>query len=200
MSDATTVSVDLDPQDSLRWLRDIMAQQRRVEEEQGVLRNLYKRARVAGENVTELKAAIRDGKRDGDEVRVALRHRLYYLGLRRIPIGAHDLFAGMTEVTSVRGEDPWDAEDRGYRAGCEGVDIADAPYPSGSELALAWLAGWHRGQAAIARQLGPDTEQVTATRTRRRRKQPPLPGTEEHQKRARRKPPLVLVVTPSPGA
>lgn len=185
MSDTTNEAdaVNLSNDESLDWMRQVQVQQRKCDEENSVLRNIYKRAKTAGENVKSMRAAIKATKLDPTEVVGDLRHQVRYMALRNIPITAEDLLAGWdAERTdkAQRADDEWDAGDRGYRDGRAGVKVEDCPYEVGTELHVAWYVDWQKGQASIARELGPDAQPADPSRARPKRgRQLRIPGTEE---------------------
>lgn len=162
-------AVNLSNDGSLDWMRQIQVQQRRCDEENGVLRNLFKRAKAAGENIKSMKSAIRATKLDPTEVVNDLRHQVRYMALRNIPVTPEELLRGWDNEVSQhtqREDDLWDAAERGYKDGRAGLKIEDAPYPPGSELFVAWQTDWIKGQTAIARELGPDAQQADPSRKR----------------------------------
>lgn len=169
---------------SADWLRQIRQQARKCDEETGVLRNLYKRAKSDGMNVGSMRQAIKSAKLDRDEVATDLSDQLRYMSILRVPISAEEIFdwdAAVTEQTA-RADDMWDASDKGYHAGRHGVPTADSPYEPGTELFVSWLAAWREGQAAIAREMGKDVEPVTADRSRPQRTEPaPAPESEAEE-------------------
>lgn len=176
---------ELDPRASQNWMRDIQIQQRRGNEENGVLRNMYKKAKSEGESVDDMRAVLRMLKsKTSDEILVSLRNQIRYLMLRSVQVTASDLFEAF-EVdlpNSIKhNDDIWEAEDKGYRAGRNNVEIKENPYGAGSENFVHWEEHWHKGQASIAREMGPDAL-VNTTRTRPRSGgQARIPGTEERQ-------------------
>jgi len=179
--DAAQISDD----EIIGFLNESRTLAREAAEHQGSLRNHRKRGQSAGMNVRAWAQALRAIKRsDPDAVMQDLRDQLHYMSLMRLPITADDLFAGVeirvTNNTRVS-MDLWDAYDLGYKAGRHGQDIAESPYEPGQECHAEWLRAWHAGQASIARELGPDTEQATASRKRPR--QPRMAGTERRGRR-----------------
>lgn len=183
MSSASTSPPDRDNDASLGWMRDVQLQQRRGEEENGSLRNLYKRAKAAGENVDAMRRAIRKLRsRSPEEIISDLADEIRYLRLRKVEVTAQSLFDGMDlsmSDKSRQADDAWTAGDKGYRDGRQGVKIDESPYPAGSELFAAWEENWRAGQAAIARELGPDAKAASASRQRpNRTAQTEIPGTE----------------------
>jgi hypothetical protein len=155
------------------WMRQYSSQKRKCDEENGVLRALVKRAKSDGINAKEMIAAVAAGKLDPDEVARDLRDRLRYMSLRRIPLDRDSLFAWSADVTqkTQAEDDTWAAEDAGYQAGRHGVPAADSPFAPGTELSVRWLEFWHKGQAAIARELGQHAE-VASTAKRRPTRRP----------------------------
>lgn len=180
-----------DPRASQQWMRDIQIQQRRGNEENGVLRNMYKKAKAEGESVEDMRAVLRMLKsKTSDEILDSLRNQIRYLTIRSVPVTASDLFEAMdVELTnSARHlDDIWDAEDKGYAAGRHNVEIKENPYQAGSEHFTHWEEHWHKGQASIAREMGPDAL-VNTSRTRPARNgQTRIPGTEDRQMAPRKK-------------
>jgi ribosome modulation factor len=153
------------------WMRQIRQQKRKCAEENGVLRNILKRAKADGQNTKSMLDAIKTTKLDPAEVAANLREQLRLMALIHVPMTQAELFAWDTAVTekTQRADDMWDADDKGYRAGRHGAAIEEAPYSPGTELHVSWLAAWHKGQAAIARELGPDEKQASTARARPKR-------------------------------
>jgi ribosome modulation factor len=172
------------------WARQIRQQKRKCEEENGVLRNIIKRAKTDGQNTKSLLAAIKTTKLDPAVVAADLRDQLRYMAIIRVPMTQAELFGSwdstVTEKTA-REDDLWDADDKGYHAGRHGVPIEDGPYPAGTERHVHWLKAWHKGQAAIAREMGPDVTQASTTRERPARKaqQPKLELSDDTVKVAK---------------
>lgn len=168
---------------SLDYMRQIQLQQRIGNEDNGVLRNIYKRAKNAGEDVDVMRWTISMLKKyTADEIVAKLKEGIRLLNIRHVPVSAEDLFDGLDLHVSNEAQhqdDLWDAQTKGYKAGRDGIKVEECPYhPPGSEMHTAWLKHWHKGQAAIARELGPDAKQADASRVRpSRRKQAALPGT-----------------------
>lgn len=159
--------------EAVTWLNESRSLARDAAERQGVQRNHRKRAKSAGINVRAMAAALRALKRsDPDGVISDLRDQIRYMQLLRLPVVSGDLFGNMpiqlTDKTKI-GMDIWDAQDGGYKAGRHGAVVDECPYEQGSELAVQWIDWWHKGQASIAKELGPEGQQVTPTRGRRRR-------------------------------
>jgi hypothetical protein len=173
--------------ESLDRLFELMRQMRRCEEEQGMLRALKARFKVQGEDVRAMVEMIRAARQDPDEAIAHERARLRYGRMRNIPFVPGDLFADHEGVHPVPvNHDPWLAEDAGYRAGCGGVPYSENPYEPGSELFVIWRTWWQNGQTYIARRMGPDGEQVIASRQppRRRRRRAGAPQTPDPASRA----------------
>jgi ribosome modulation factor len=198
-----TTNSNRDPNASRDWIRQIMTQARRVDEENGALRNLYKRAKAAGENIAEIRHAIRLSRLPHEEAIQITRDQVYYMALRNIPVTQASLFEGFdVELSDAtrRADDVWDAQEKGYKAGRTGVRAEECPYIPGSELYAEWHSGWRAGQNAIARELGPDTKMADASRKRPRRaaeapamlpyetpQEDEAPAMEAPRKRAQRK-------------
>jgi ribosome modulation factor len=174
MQDATATLTNLPSPDVLaNWMREYRTQRRKCDEENGVLRNIVKRAKADGVNTKSMIAAVAATKQDPDQVSADTRDTIYYMSVLRIPVSEEAVFSGwqasVTERTRAQ-DDEWDAQDKGYRAGQAGVPIEDCPYPPGTELHQQWSQFWNRGQAALARTLGPNETQAPTTRERPTRK------------------------------
>jgi hypothetical protein len=155
-------------------MREYATQKRRCVEENGVLRAILKRLKSDGLNTRSIINAVNVSKLDPEEVRNQLRSDLHYMALRNMPVTQSDLFEGQSYETTAKTqeqEQQWEAEDAGYKAGRHGAKIEDAPYPPGTELHVRWLEFWHKGQAAIARELGDNARVAPASRGRPARKQ-----------------------------
>jgi len=183
MSESQPKRVVRDPNASLDWMRQIQTQQRAGEHENSTLRQIYKRAKNSGENVGAMRKVIRMLRSQSpEEIITELRDQIAYLQMRRVDIIPTDLFDGsnmpITEKTA-RADDMWDAGEKGYGAGRLGAKIEDCPYDPGTELHVEWIKNWQAGQAAIAREMGPDAKVASASRGRPRRgDQGRIPGTE----------------------
>lgn len=151
------------------WMRQYQTQKRRCEEENGVLRNIVKRAKSDGINTKEMIAVVALSKLDPDQVQADLRDRVRYMALRRMPVIQVELFGGL-DVTltpsSQQKDDLWDAEEAGYRAGRHGASRDDCPYPPATEMYVHWVEFWFKGQAAIARELGDNAKIASTSRAR----------------------------------
>jgi len=164
-------------------MREYALQKRRCHEENGVLRNILKRGKKDGVNVKALVTAAEAAGQDSDVVLRDLSDTIHYMALRSIPVSRETLFDGWdTDVTgkSQSIDDLWTAGERGYHAGRDGQKVEDAPYLAGTEFHAEWLRNWQQGQAAIARELGPDAKVASTTRERPAR-QTRIPGTEAKQ-------------------
>lgn len=150
-------------------MRQYRQQKRVCESENGVLRSIVKRAKTGGMNTKAMIAAVNATKIDPDEVADNLRDQIHLMSVLRVPITMEQLFAdfdaSVTDKTR-REDDLWDAEDKGYRAGRHGVKVEECPYDAGTELHVHWMQEWNKGQAAIARELGPDVKMASTSRKR----------------------------------
>lgn len=187
----------LSPDAKAGWMRQYQTQKRRCDEENGVLRNIVKRAKADGMPIKPMIAAVAASKLDPDEVIRELRDTVELMTIKRIPIAREDLFNWDVELTDkTRAEDDlWDAEDAGYRAGRGGNTLGDCPYPPGSELHVGWTREWHTGEAAIGRELGGNAKPASASKQRPRRARqvdlplsdaPPAPAKPVRAKRPRK--------------
>jgi hypothetical protein len=148
-------------------LRQYRSQRRVVDEENGVLGAFVKRAKAEGMNIDALRWVVRAIKKDPEVVIAFLRDAIRYATILKMDIPQGSLFDGWTaDVTShSRADDElWEAGDAGYYAGRHGHPLEDNPYPPGSPLAAAYATDWHKGQAAIAREMGETGAQITARR------------------------------------
>lgn len=152
------------------WIRQVRQQSRICDEENGVLRNLFKRAKADGMNTGSMREAIKATKLDPDVVESDLRDTLRYMAIIHVPVNKEALFDWSEVVTSkTEHEDKlWEADDAGYRAGRHGVRTEDCPvtFPPGSELHVHWLESWKKGQAAIAREMGEHVKPANPSRER----------------------------------
>jgi len=170
---------------ALEWMRLYDVQKRKCSEENGVLRNIVKRAKQDGMNVKAMSLTNSARKLDPMQVVAELRDQIRYMTLRSIPMTGDDLFAGWdARITDKTREIDtlFEADEKGYAAGRAGAKIEDAPYQPGTDLHVEWSKSWKLGQAAIARELGPDVKPASTTRERPTRAQTRIPGTEPVQR------------------
>jgi ribosome modulation factor/uncharacterized protein (UPF0335 family) len=154
------------------YKRQVITQRRRVSEENGILRNIYKRAKADGLNLKALKASCDAAKLDPTEVVRDLRDTVHYISLST-PIESSGLFDGWSVRMSPETREQeavFGAEDAGYRAGRAGTAQGDCPFASGTTQAGAWVKQWKLGAASRAKELGPAAKQVVAERARPKRK------------------------------
>lgn len=162
-------------------MRDYRTQRRVCDTENGVLRNILKRAKNIGINTKALTATAKAARLDPDEVITELRDTLHYMSLTRMQVTPDSLFASWTPTVTEKSrmaDDVWTAEDAGYKAGRHGADRKECPYDRGSELEVAWLRWWTKGQESIAKELGENARQASTARERPKRQQANIPGTE----------------------
>jgi ribosome modulation factor len=170
---------------ALEWMRLYDTQKRKCAEENGVLRNIVKRAKADGMNVKAMSSTHSARKLDPMVVIAEMRDQIRYMTLRSMPMTADDLFAGWdTRVTDKTREIDtlFEADEKGYAAGRAGAKIEDCPYQPGTDLHVEWVKSWKVGQEAIARELGPDVKPASTTRERPARAQARIPGTESTQR------------------
>jgi ribosome modulation factor len=171
----------------LSFMHDYERQSLICDQANGERRRIIKQWKKEGVDTDAGVAACRMRKREPDAVKLYMRGLIRSLVLRHMPVEQTDLFEGWSpEVSETvqRADDVFDAGDKGYRAGRKGVDIAECPYDAGAEQQAVWIQAWHRGQAAIAHELGPDTHLASASRARpRRADQGTLPGVAAKAKR-----------------
>lgn len=171
------------------WIRQYRSQKRRCDEEQGVLRNIIKRAKSDGINARAMIAAVNATKQDPEVIAADLRDQIRYMGLIHLPVSQGQLFEGWDDAVTAKTQhedDLWDAEDAGYRAGRHGVPSEESPYAVGTELHVHWLSEWHKGQASIARELGENVKRASSARERPAREQPGLHVVQNDDEQADR--------------
>lgn len=122
--------------------------------------NALKAAQVDGCKLKILKSTLVDKKRDARDVIADEHDRIRYLALVNIPTRPQDLFddlpadfAGSMQPDTAAAAEAriWEADDQGYGAGKTGLrPIHDHGYAEGTEEAVAFRAGWTRGQAKLA--------------------------------------------------
>ena len=153
----------------LQFIREAGATKRDIEEASGRHRSVMKRAKAAGCNPKILALAIAAKRQDSAVVLSEVRDTVRVLNLVGVEMTQVDLFGSWTPEVSEKEADAFDqhtAEDFGYRSGKAGQDRAANPNEPGTPFHVAWDAGWIRGQAVIAEQMGPDKKQVTARKER----------------------------------
>jgi ribosome modulation factor len=154
--------------ESLEWATKVRRQKRVCESENGVLRNLIKQAKAAGENTKALLQAIAATKQDPDTVLTDTRDFVRYASLMHIPLPSEEIYAWNADVTekTAAADLAWDAEDQGFRAGRHGLKMEDCPFEHGTELSVVWLEHWAKGQAAIAAEMGENAKPASTSRGR----------------------------------
>jgi hypothetical protein len=175
MSSTTSGSISNDG--ATAAMQEMMAQSRLCSEANSVMRLLCKRLTSEGYDVKAMRSAIKYKRLDTGAAVSNLQATVRYSGLLGVPVSPETLFGDVDFAVSEKtqhGNDLWDAEESGYKSGRGGVKITENPYHAGSELFVHWEKFWHKGQAALAMTLGPDTTQVRATRRPRRSRQPDL--------------------------
>ncbi|MCC7348109.1 MAG: hypothetical protein IT538_11980 [Variibacter sp.] len=136
--------------------RDLGGHRRDLESAQGAYRARVKHWKKAGINTAALIEAMRIKREDDPDAAV-----LYYRDLNRYAAWINaapgtqlglflDDSAPQPSDAAGQQQAAWDAEDTGYRAGQAGRDLADCPYPAGSELAQQWSVGHAKGKAVLA--------------------------------------------------
>lgn len=134
---------------------------REKETADGAYRAAMKAAKKAGIDTAMLTRARQIAT--SDDVQHEL-HGLYtlirYLKYLRVPIGQQlemELGSDMPKVDGPSAEalkqDLWEAEDTGFRAGRNGGNRDDNPFPQGSEPHVKWDTGYLAGQKSIAQDM-----------------------------------------------
>src|ERR1700733_3106616 len=166
---------------AVNWMRQYRTQKRLCDEANGVLRNILKRAKSDGMDTKAMINAVKATKLNPDEVVAGLRNEITYLGLLHVKMTQSDIFENfdltVTEKTE-REDDLWDAEDAGYKAGRHGVKVEACPYTAGTEHHVHWREFGHKGQHAIAAELGPDVKMANPARGRGRPRKNAAPEPE----------------------
>jgi len=161
-------------EEKLAFMREYQQQKRAVDEANGVLRSLVKRAKGIGINTKAAIRTIQLSRQDPDEVRADLREQLHMMALRNMPMTQQELFPEHLDTriapAAKAAEDAWTAEQSGYQAGKNSVPREDNPYEPGSEWHVIWDKWWFNGQAAIAREMGENHEAANPSRSRPARK------------------------------
>ena len=161
---------DAEIQKHIRWLR---AKDREVQEARDVVKSLTGEYRAAvksmkksGVQTDVLLRVLAERKAEGDktekEIAGEQREWVRMRALCGIPVHQADLFGAVAtpfdhDSEAAQAQRVFDANDDGYRAGTLGRDIDETPHhqTEASEEFTAWRAGWHRGQAHLARELTP---------------------------------------------
>lgn len=154
------------------WLRQYRTQKRVCDSETGKLRAILKKADADGVNTKAMVAAVRATKQDPESVTQLLRDTLQAMAILRIDVSRDEIFSWDATVTdkTMALDDEWTAQDRGFKAGRDGVPVSDCPYPAGSEFSVQWRNHWAAGQRSLAMELGPQERVASAERKRPSRK------------------------------
>lgn len=147
-------------------VRDIVLLTQERESAASAVMHRFKQAKKAGFNTKALQKAIAARQEDPEVVAQEMSDQIEYLHWSgvKIPGFQPDLFAdgerptvdGLTEQERAE-EERFTAEQKGYATGRAGGHRTDTnPYETGSENHVEFDKGWLRGQAAIAREMGPD--------------------------------------------
>ena len=163
--------------ESAKALQDVMALSRVCHEANSALRHRFKELKSDGHDIAAMRSAIKYRKQDNLAAVSNIKATIHYSGLLGVTVTPETLFDGVdfevSEETQLS-QDVWTAEDTGYQAGRGGHKIETNPYNAGTEAFVHWESFWHKGQAALAKTLGPNASVARATRGPRR-KQPSLP-------------------------
>jgi hypothetical protein len=156
--------------------REYAIQRRKCDEENGVLRSILKKWKVAGVNTKALIATHQDMKLDPTEVAKNLHDHVRYLALRSFPKEQLPLFSPADLSVTAKAEAEQQAfaiGDAGYKAGIGGVPRDDNPHAPGSESNPLWDLGWADGMRARQTALGTQGKPADATRKRKARTEAP---------------------------
>jgi len=154
----------------------MLGTRRAIAEAQGRHRAVVKRAKSDGINVAAMSEVLGNRPKDSDEVTKHYRDVGYYAAATGQPYatqtdffrsGAETVMDTMSDAERA-GAAELDASEGGYEAGRQGLKASTCPYAVGSPLAQVWTQHWHRGQASLAAEMGPD-ETVVVSRPRRGR-------------------------------
>jgi ribosome modulation factor len=128
----------------------------------GQRRAMLKAAKKAGIQQDVLVRVIADRRRELSDVIDEERTYVRYAALLNMPLHQQDLFPPSEEPIRFTDDSEeaqkqriFDADDGGYRAGLNGRSIDDNPHhqAEASDEFTSWRAGWHRGQAHLAKGL-----------------------------------------------
>lgn len=151
--------------------RKIRTAKREADEARGRYQAARKLAKDAGVDMAALALMEQLARLDEDEVNQRLSTVFRYAGWLELKVGTQiDLFSDVPQrprKAEVEHRE-WSAEEAGIEAGKAGAERNDEnPYPPGSPLHVKWDAGWLKGQAIIAEQMGPTRRRAATTRKRR---------------------------------
>lgn len=146
--------------------RKIRTAKREADEARGRYQAARKAAKDAGVDMPALALMEQLAKLDEEEVNQRLGVVFRYAGWLELNIGTQlDMFGAEPRTQKAEVEQrEWAAEEAG-KAGPNRND--ENPYPPGSPLHVKWDAGWLKGQAIIADQMGPARKRAATTRKRR---------------------------------
>ncbi len=150
--------------------RKIRTAKREADEARGRYQAARKAAKDAGVDMPALALMEQLAKLDEDEVNQRLSAVFRYAGWLELKVGTQlDMFGAEPRTQKAEVEHrEWAAEEAGIEAGKAGADRNDEnPYPPGSPLHVKWDAGWLKGQAIIAAQMGQTRKRAATTRKRR---------------------------------
>lgn len=137
--------------DVVNYLREVDAQERRVQTEQAARRNIDKRAKDSGLPIEVIRTIRKLRKRDPAEAQVWVSQFLRIGALTGIVAGplfaAQPYYAPSDEECHV--VDIGRAEEAGFQAGRGGLSKDDNPYQPGTEESQIWVKWWNNGVAAF---------------------------------------------------
>tara|TARA_R110000751_G_scaffold307640_1_gene430310 strand:- start:7347 stop:7910 length:564 start_codon:yes stop_codon:yes gene_type:complete len=157
-----------------KFIREVSGAREALDSANGEYRAALKAAKSAGINQKQLLAAMKDARRDEEQVKLDDRDFARYRALLNMPVHQMELFGGggdgtPEEPTLVDGEPTdhhlWEATEAGKVAGRTGGDVGANPHEHPG-LNAAWARGFKLGMALIAREMAPGAK-VASTRRRR---------------------------------
>lgn len=155
----------------LEYARNIIRKDNEIEETRDALKSLVgqrrsqvKAAKKAGVPTDALLRAIAQRNKDQDEIIRDEREWVRMRALLNMPIDQIELFPNDLSFRAVDDEERneqlvFGAEQMGYAGGKNGHLIDNNPFHQSaeSEQFSAWVSGWHRGQAHLAKGLNQPT-------------------------------------------
>jgi ribosome modulation factor len=174
----------------LEFVREATASKRQIEEATGRHRAIMKRAQSAGCNPKILALAIQSKRKDPVVVVSEIRDTVRVLNLVNVTMTQQDLFGGWEPAVNAGAkavQELFDAEERGYKDGKNGVAADENPYTLGTEASQAWGRGWSNGKDAAAATKPAGAKAADATRKRPARSPAKATAPEPKRRTGRKK-------------